>query len=122
MIAGAIVLKFIEHRVNYHQLQAICSGVSCLFLGFFSIAPDGLIQYVTLFIASMFCLLIDVAVNVNMISLYRAEEIDFWMLSIHGTFGIGGLIGPLIVWMFETNSYIVIGLLMATMIPSYLYL
>jgi hypothetical protein len=40
----------------------------------------------------------------------------------HGFFGIGGLVGPFIVYVFETNAFAVIGLLFAIMIPAYMKL
>ena len=39
------------------------------------------------------------------------------MLMAHGIFGIGGLIGPLIVYFFEGQSYTVLGLITAAVIP-----
>jgi hypothetical protein len=44
------------------------------------------------------------------------------MLLVHGVFGIGGLIGPVIVYIFEDRSFIVIGVLVLLMAPFYYFL
>ncbi len=39
------------------------------------------------------------------------------MLLTHGLFGIGGLLGPIIVYCFSTKAFLVLGILTATIIP-----
>lgn len=39
------------------------------------------------------------------------------MLLTHGLFGIGGLLGPIIVYFFSTKAFLVLGILTATIIP-----
>jgi fucose permease len=41
------------------------------------------------------------------------------MLLANGLFGVGGLIGPLIVYVFETNSFTIIGFIFLSLIPAY---
>lgn len=42
----------------------------------------------------------DVAVNVAALDCFRGPDVLMWVQSIHGCFGIGGLIGPYIVYIF----------------------
>jgi len=44
------------------------------------------------------------------------------MLLIHGAFGIGGLIGPIVVYFFEEYAYYALGVLMVLVIPVYMAL
>jgi hypothetical protein len=44
------------------------------------------------------------------------------MLICHGMFGIGGLIGPIVVYLFEFHSYIAMGVLIMAISPFYYYL
>jgi hypothetical protein len=41
------------------------------------------------------------------------------MLLTHGLFGIGGLIGPVLVYIFEGRAFGVFGLMIAVVIPFY---
>lgn len=34
-----------------------------------------------------------------------------WLQSLHGWFGIGGLIGPFVVYIFELNALLVLGII-----------
>ncbi len=44
------------------------------------------------------------------------------MLICHGMFGIGGFIGPVIVYVFEENSYIIMGIFVFCIAPCYYFL
>lgn len=55
--------------------------------------------------------------NVCILLINNPEEIEFWMLLTHGLFGVGGLLGPIIVYFFSTKGFLVLGILTATIIP-----
>jgi MFS transporter, FHS family, Na+ dependent glucose transporter 1 len=42
------------------------------------------------------------------------------MLLTHGLFGIGGLIGPFIIYLFEGQAYGVFGIMVMAVIPFYI--
>ena len=42
---------------------------------------------------------------------------DFWMLITHGLFGVGSIVGPFIVYIFEGQAYAIVGLITAAFIP-----
>jgi hypothetical protein len=44
------------------------------------------------------------------------------MLLTHGVFGIGGLVGPVLVYIFELKSFLIMGIVVAIVTPSYFYL
>ncbi len=44
------------------------------------------------------------------------------MLICHGVFGIGGLIGPIFVYIFEIYSFLVMGFLIVAVTPLYIKL
>jgi hypothetical protein len=41
------------------------------------------------------------------------------MLLTHGVFGIGGLIAPLFVYVFEINSFVIFGVFFLLSLPAY---
>jgi hypothetical protein len=41
------------------------------------------------------------------------------MLVCHGVFGIGGLIGPILVYIFEIHSFAVMGVMIVLIAPFY---
>ena len=42
------------------------------------------------------------------------------MLIGHGVFGVGGLIGPYLIYIFENSSFAVFGMAMIITVPFYL--
>ncbi len=50
------------------------------------------------------------------------KEIDFWLMVTHGMFGIGGFIAPIVIYIFENDTYAIIGFFCLLMIPIILSL
>ena len=50
---------------------------------------------------------------------HKGDDQQFWLQLNHGLFGLGGLIGPLIVRIFVFNGFLIIGLLGFVMVPFY---
>jgi hypothetical protein len=40
---------------------------------------------------------------------FKGKNLSGWLQVIHGCFGIGGLIGPFIVYIFELSSLTILG-------------
>ena len=58
-------------------------------------------------------------VNVCVAETQRGGNVNFWMHVLHGSYGIGGLLSPILIYTFQLNSYLVIGVLMLLMVPFY---
>jgi hypothetical protein len=76
------------------------SIVLVFLLGIFSFVENMSFQGGILFFISLFCCLLEVMVNVCVLETQKNGNIEFWMLICHGVFGIGGLIGPILVYVF----------------------
>jgi len=63
--------------------------------------------------------LLEILVNVCVLLINNPEEIEFWMLLTHGLFGIGGLIGPFLIYIFEGKAFGVFGIMVMAVIPFY---
>lgn len=75
-----------------------------------------------MFFLSTFISIINIMVNVCVVETQRTGDVNFWMHILHGSYGIGGLISPIIIYVFELNSYMIIGTLMLALVPFYLSL
>lgn len=42
----------------------------------------------------------EIVINLVAIDCFKGENMGMWLQSLHGWFGIGGLIGPFVVYMF----------------------
>jgi fucose permease len=72
-----------------------------------------------MFFISAFCCCLEVTINVSTLEIQKNSELEFWMLVLHGLFGIGGLVGPIIVYFFELRSFMVMGVLIVIIAPFY---
>lgn len=73
-----------------------------------------------LFIASVGCAWFDCVINICIIELF-SENVDMYLQVSHGAFGIGGLLGPYIVYLFEINTFTIIGFINLLFIFIYWY-
>jgi hypothetical protein len=42
----------------------------------------------------------DIVINLAALDCFKGENMSMWLQSLHGWFGIGGLIGPFVVYVF----------------------
>ena len=75
-----------------------------------------------MFFISTFISIINILVNVCVAETQMTGDVNFWMHILHGSYGIGGFISPIIIYAFKLNSYMVIGTLMLALVPFYLKL
>jgi FHS family Na+ dependent glucose MFS transporter 1 len=73
-----------------------------------------------MFSSGLFYSILEIVINVCSLMINPSEDMEFWLLLTHGVFGLGGLIGPLLVYIFEINTFIVMGLLVALVVPFYI--
>ena len=99
-ITGTASVKILEKYLNYHQ--CLCFGVLLpgIFLILFSLAENMNARGLFIFIASLGCAHIDVFTNVATIHYFKGPRLATWLQVLHGTYGIGGFIGPFIVSIF----------------------
>lgn len=55
---------------------------------------------VCIFVASIGCAYQDVCVNLAALVAFNKDNMAMWLQMIHGFFGVGGLIGPFVVYIF----------------------
>lgn len=71
-----------------------------------------------MFIAASCCCMLNILSNLCIFELFVGDKQDYWIQMINLFFGIGGLVGPLIVIEFGAIAMRVIGIIMFfTIIP-----
>ena len=76
--------------------------------------------FASMVIAAACCCMLNILSNLCIFELFVGDKQDYWIQMINLFFGIGGLIGPLIVIKYEEHAMKAIGiLLLATLVPFY---
>ena len=118
-IIGSLSVKIIEKYLNFHQSLCLGVGLPGVTLLFFSSFSDLNVKGLIIFIASLGCALVDIFTNVATLASFKGKNLAIWLQILHGAFGIGGLIGPFIVYLFELQTMTIISLLFLILIPLY---
>jgi hypothetical protein len=63
---------------------------------------------------------LDIFINVSIIEREKDNDLDFWLQFSHGVFGVGGLIGPLLVFLFGFSSFASMAVIFLPSTPAYL--
>lgn len=121
MVSGAFFFKILEKYLGYHQIQSF-TLLLMLLLGFlFNLSINSTFwQAVFMLLLSSCGMVLDIVVNICILLITPNKDTEFWMLITHGIFGLGGLLGPLVVYIFEENSMLYGVILMSFGIPIYL--
>jgi hypothetical protein len=88
-------------------------------MALFTFVMDVITQGFIMFFVATFISMINIMVNVCVAETQKGGNVNFWMHVLHATYGIGGLIGPVIIYIFELNSYLIVGILIVVMVPFY---
>jgi fucose permease len=101
MLAGALLCKLLQKKKLYNHTIMIVGTLSILiFSALFTYTTDSMWLGVWLFLVGTGYSILEVMLNVCILMINNPEEIEFWMLLTHGLFGVGGLLGPIIVFFF----------------------
>ena len=113
MLLGAFLLKLLQKRAQctLHQYITIASVAILFFNILFSLTLDPFFQGLWLFLGAIFYSFRAIAVGISVILINPHQDMEFFLLLCHGSYGVGGLLGPLFVYLFEINTVVVSGLL-----------
>ena len=85
----------------------------------FTVVMDFFFQSVIMIFIAMLVSIVNILVNVCVVETQKSGDVYFWMLILHGTYGIGGLLGPLLISVFGIKSYFIIAVLLGLLAPFY---
>lgn len=115
-------MKYLADKVLLHHFLACGIALMGIFSALFYFISGIYIQGICIFIASLGCSMQDIGVNLGALRAFRGDNVSMWLQMIHGFFGVGGLLGPLAVYLFELKTMTVIGVLSFFLGIYYLYL
>jgi len=79
-------------------------------------------QLVTMFIAAACCCMMNILSNLCIFKLFIGDRQDYWIQMINLFFGIGGLVGPGIVIIFQEMAMKAIGFICFFLIIPFFFL
>ena len=118
-ITGSLMVKIMEKYLNFHQSLCIGVGMPGLALLLFSSFSSLNLKGACIFFASIGGALIDIFTNVATLACFQGKSLATWLQILHGAFGIGGLIGPFLVYLFELQTMTTIGFFFLALFPFY---
>lgn len=62
-----------------------------------------------IFFSSAGCAFQETSLNLSALECFKGANTVMWLQALHGFFGIGGLLGPYTVYLFELHSLTVVG-------------
>ena len=105
-------------KYSLHNIFMVLIFVCGLSLIISSFSMSFINLAITMFISAACCCMMNVITNLCIFKLFIGDRQDYWVQLIHLVFGIGGLVGPMIVISYEHKGMLVIGIVfMLTMIP-----
>ena len=101
MLTGAMFIRiFQKYNVTNHQIIFFGTIMIVLFSWLFSISRVDFWLGLWIFLASIGYSVYEIIINVCLLMISPAKEVEYWMLLAHGSFGVGGLLSPIIVYLF----------------------
>ena len=122
MFAGAILLKLLQKTTDlsnhsYHAGSSLLLGL-CVALFAETVVPWW--EGVWMFGMGMMYIVMEVSLTICVLATTPKQDMEFWLLILHGIFGLGNGIGPFVVLAFELDSFLILGVLTAATTPVYL--
>jgi hypothetical protein len=81
-----------------------------------------ILQCLMFLVYGLFCYLIIVTVDICLVRAAPPDEIGMWVGFSHGAFGVGALIGPLLVPIFEIKLFIIMAILFVILAPFFYFM
>ena len=98
---GSLLCKIWEKYFKFHNICFVASVSIAFCLIGFSWTPNMTFKALFMFLASISNATLEIFVNMSIIEAKKDDHLDKWLQVVHGAFGVGGLIGPLLVYFLE---------------------
>ena len=119
MLIGTIlqrVLKYYYKKITNHSLMSGAALLILLSSIVFSITSRYAVYNISIFAFGLAFSVFQLRTNVGIIMINPIQDNYFWLLLAQGMFGVGGLIGPFLVYLFEMKTYIILATAFSTFI------
>lgn len=91
---------FIGHKLSYHQIIGTGLSLIALFSILFNLNSSLYFRIFCSFGTTFGGSFIDTATNLSALACFKGDNMSKWVQVIYGFFGIGGLLGPFVVYLF----------------------
>jgi len=121
-LAGGQIIKLLTKKYKYYTLfvyEIIFVGVSLL-ISSFSFSFWNL--FISMFVCAACSCMLNILCNLCVFELFAGPDQDYWLQMLNLFFGIGGLIGPFIVIIFEEYAFRAIGIVFFFIVFPFLFL
>lgn len=115
-------MRILTKYMTYHAILMWMSIMLAVFLVPFSFVFSLGFQAIGIFGMAAAASVLQIIINLCILDIQKDAHVDFWMLICHGTFGIGGLISPILVLFFGTNVFVIIAGIFGLGAPAYYFL
>lgn len=93
-------IKFLAGKLCLHHLAALGTSFMGVFAILFYLTQHLEFRGLFIFFSAIGCAYQDVILNLAALECFEDENTAIWLQLLHGFFGIGGLIGPFLVYLF----------------------
>ncbi len=124
-ILATLIFKILEYFQKLPKHHIIClimvyiGAVGCFVMAFMHTMISQCIMYLTF---GVFCFFVIVVIDICLVRAAPSGEIGMWVGFSHGAFGVGALIGPLLVPIFEIKLFIILAIAFAIVGPFFYFL
>lgn len=118
-LGGSLLLNKIHDRKVFHTIMLWSTILLFISMTLFTYIVNFVFQSFIIILIAMLCSMINILVNVCVVESQKSSDVHFWMLVLHGTYGIGGLISPMLISLFDIESYFIMGVLLGLLSPFY---
>ena len=123
-VLATIIYKLLEyfhklpkhHMICFFALYVGAAGCVAMFFMHTRIS-----QCVMFLVFGLFCYFVIITVNICLVRAAPTGEIGMWVGFSHGAFGVGALVGPLLVPVFEIKLFIILAIVFVILAPFFYF-
>lgn len=116
---GSLLLRKYEQKMIFHSIMIRCSISLFVLMLLFAITYDFLLQGILMVFIGTFMSIMNIVVNVCVAETQKNGDSHFWIMILHGMYGVGGLLGPFVIYLLGIHSYALFGTMLLILAPVY---
>ena len=121
-ILGSFLSKIWQKYFSFHRIIAFSLITFSLGSVSFGLATSDFSRGLSMLIACIGSSQLNVFEHLCIIETFKHDNLDAWLQINHGMFGVGGLIGPFLVFLLEKNTFLCLGLIGLLCAPPFFFL
>jgi MFS family permease len=122
-VVGGFAVKYLVQKFSLHGILTCAALIGGLSFMASTFSLTFLNLSVTIFVGASCCIIINVICNICIMKIFPSEgEQGFYIQLLHTIFGVGGLLGPFVVSFLGSKSYFALGLILAIVSLTFLFL